>query len=79
MEIEFCLMLIFEILIIHLHEVPHKNRFSRHDVYWTLLHLRTKRNSINKISILGDLNGVVRLVKETFLAINFVITLSAKY
>jgi len=35
MEIEFCLMLIFEILIIHKHEVPHKNRFSRHDVYWT--------------------------------------------
>jgi hypothetical protein len=44
-----------------------------------MLHLRTKRNSINKISILGDLNGEVRLVQETFLAINFVITLSAKY
>ena len=53
---------------------------SMHKNFWCyLLHLGTKRNWINKISILGDFNGEVKLVQETFLAINFVITLSAKY
>ena len=47
-------------------------------VRWAqLLQVRTKKNSINKISIPGGLNGEVIPVQETVPTMNSVIILSA--